>query len=84
MAQEAKLHGGPADGQNIVLRGERPGRWPEYICAQPYRRHGLAIHYRHIAAGVYEYQGACVEFDHTDRVGRRCPDCGAEIVTGEG
>lgn len=78
---EASLHGGPAGGRKLPLGGVEPGQWPEYVCLNLSAPTALPAHYRHIAAGVYEHQGACAEFDH--KPGRpvpRCPDCGSQIL----
>ena len=82
MTIEATLHGGPAGGRKLALAGVPTGHWPEYTCVNIMRGHAaLPAHYRHIAAGVYEYQGACAEFDHHPRYHvPRCPDCGAQIL----
>ena len=78
---EASLHGGPAGGQKLALGGLEPGQWPEYTCVNMSRPTALSAHYRHIAAGVYEYQGACAEFDHAPGYHiPRCPDCGSQIL----
>lgn len=77
----ATLHGGPAGDRELVLRGVPPGRWPEWTCVKLAQPTALPHHYRHIAGGVYEYQGACAEFDHdASKVVPRCADCGAEIL----
>lgn len=76
---EATLHGGPAGGRTLVLGGTRPNQWPEYICLDLNPPGTLPAHYRHIAAGVYEHQGACAEMDHSPLpVVHRCPGCGCE------
>lgn len=78
-AAEATLHGGPAGGRKLALAGIPAGHWPEYTCVNMRGPTALSAHYRHIAAGVYEYQGACAEFDHDP--GHhipRCPDCGSQ------
>lgn len=80
---EATLHGGPAGGQKLALGGLEPGHWPEYTCVNLRSPRALPAHYRHIAAGVYEYQGACDEFDHAPGYHvPRCPDCGSQIFRG--
>lgn len=79
---EATLHGGPSGGETIILGGlKQVNTWPDYVCVNVKGKY-LAHHYRHIAAGVYEHQGPCVEFNHSPLPAvKRCPDCGSEIPT---
>lgn len=75
------MHGGPAGGRTLPLPDFPAGQWPEYTCVNISKGPALAAHYRHIAAGVFEYQGACLEFDHKPGAHvRRCPDCGSQIL----
>lgn len=73
------LRGGPADG--LTAPPPKPGDpWPERLCLN-LRYSRVGAHYRHIAAGVYEYLGPCVEFFHGPQPAvRRCADCGSQIV----
>ena len=81
MTIEATLHGGPAGGRKLAVAGRQAGDFPEYVCVNMSRPTALSAHYRHIAAGVYEHQGACAEFDHQPGYHvPRCPDCGSQIL----
>ena len=79
----ASLHGGPSDQQKLWVEPDPtwPTPWPGYICLNMKR--GMPMHYTHVASGVYEFAGACAEFDHDPEVHiPRCPDCGAKILPG--
>lgn len=81
MTLRATLHGGPSGGKELTLRGVPPGQWPDWTCVKQAQPTTLPHHYRHIAGGVYEYQGACAEFDHdVDTHQARCADCGSQIL----
>ena len=78
---EATLHGGPAGGRKLAVSGYPAGHWPEYVCVNMGAPKALSAHYRHIAVGVYEHQGACVEFDHHPGYHiPRCADCGSQVL----
>lgn len=82
--RQATLYGGPAGGNQIVLRGTEGRPWPEYVCVNVGLPPKLPRHYRHISGGVYEHQGVCIEFDHSPLPAvERCPSCGSEILTKE-
>lgn len=79
---EAKLVDGPAAGQTLHLRGITT--WREYICVEM-AQGGLKHHYLLVSAGVYEYGGACIEFEHSNLPPvQRCPDCGCPTDTPHG
>jgi len=73
---EASLHEGPVGGQKIRLRGTQT--WPEWVCVKPTKT-AMSHHYLHVAAGVYEYGGACAEYRHVQPQVERCRDCGGVI-----
>lgn len=73
----ASLRAGPAHEASLVLKGT--SQWPEYVCVN-LRTGVLPMHYKHIAAGIYEFGGACAEFDHEPGAVQRCPDCGSRIL----
>lgn len=55
------LYGGPAGGQMLPMSPYGP--FPDWMCINgpgPL----LAVHYRHVGAGNYEYLGACAEWEH--------------------
>lgn len=79
----ATLFGGPSDQVKLWVDPQPhwSSPWPEYICTAMKR--GMDMHYTLIASGVYEFAGACAEFDHaTEEHVQRCPDCGARILPG--
>lgn len=79
----ASLHGGPSDGVKLWVEPDPQwsSPWPGYICLN--MKQGLPMHYTLVASGVYEFAGACAEFDHDPEAHKgRCPDCGAVILPG--
>lgn len=79
----AKLYGGPADQVRLWIEPDPvwPSPWAGYICLN--MKQGLPMHYTLVSSGVYEFAGACAEFDHDPTEHQlRCPDCGAKIVPG--
>lgn len=77
----ADLRAGPAAGEKIKIKGVVA--WPEWLCLN-LRNAGTPMHYAHIAAGVYEFRGPCMENYHTaEPQVQRCPDCGSRILTPE-
>jgi hypothetical protein len=83
MAVTARLFGGPSAGVRLTIEPDPrwASPWPGYICLDMHQ--GMAMHYVLASAGVYEFGGACAEFDHDpDEHQRRCPDCGAKILEG--
>lgn len=77
----ATLYGGPADKVKLWVDRDPtwPSPWPGYLCLN--MKKGMPMHYTLISNGVYEFAGACAEFDHDPEVHKpRCPDCGAVIV----
>lgn len=78
---EATLHGGPEEGETLIIRGTPT--WPEYLCVTPDVGR-LPMHYRHVAAGAYEFIAPCAEVGHPTILFReRCADCGTPILGGE-
>lgn len=75
----ATLIGGPANRQVLHLQGTTT--WREYVCVELEQPGAdLKHHYLLISAGVYEYGGACIEFEHSNLPAvDRCPDCGCPL-----
>lgn len=79
----AKLYGGPFDQVKLWVEPDPSwsSPWPGYTCVTPLK--GMPMHYKLLGSGVYEFAGACREFDHDpEKHQQRCADCGSEILEG--
>lgn len=79
----ARLYGGPSAGVRLWVEPDPTwsSPWPGYICLN--MKQGMAMHYTLVSDGVYEFGGACAEFDHDPQEHvQRCGCCGAKILPG--